>query len=195
MGRDPTLMLSGERIIWSGKPKLLSFIMHGNPRRLISGIAGWIFAGYIMFLLRAMDLPIASLVVVSIVPLFSFIVGMFFLWATIKQLFAYGRTQYFITNQRIIMCGSPFGKRTVHANLEKIKNIRVEMSPFDGFFNTGTLVANNSDYAFLVRGGSENSQQILLPIFKFQSLEQPIEAKKALMKAVQDITNINPIAK
>lgn len=167
---QPTRQLrTDEKVLWIGKPAKISFIIsNGKPILAAMGILSSLFP-VILGLRTLIGQPIGPMIpFLVIVGLQSVALGYSFVFL-LRKFLIFNKTEYFITNQRLIVQTSDLPEAK-SVELERVQKAYVKTSPADGLFGTGTLIIQAEDDA------PEGTA--------LTSLKEPNEVRKLLLETV-----------
>ncbi len=159
-------MLSGENVLWAGKPVKVPFIVPS----LMAVPFGIIFMSVPLSML--MMIPRNTPFIFQLFPFFFILIGFFTAFGgPIMRLMQYSNTEYMITDKRIITQTGVVGLDTRFVDLDRVQEVYVKVGFFDRMFETGSVNATTA-------GGS-----YVYP--SLASLREPYEVQKLLQEAVE----------
>jgi len=162
----------GEKVLWTGKPVKVPFIVPS----LMAIPFGLIFMGMSAFMFT-MTLGAPWIFQLFLLPFF--LVGFFTSFGPlISQLMRYNNTEYMITDQRIITQTGAIGRDTRFVDLEKIQEVYVIVGFFDKMFGTGSVITSTAGNIYVGSG------PFMRP--SLSSLREPYEVQRLLQEAVKN---------
>lgn len=157
-------VVGGERVIWSGKPRMQTFVLKN-----ISYIVILTFFYYIYILvIDAKDVFGIPLTFFLYLLYVFTIVGLFYIPLRCSN------TYYIITENRIISRKGVIGKEYKILKLELAQEVNVNKDIFDKIFNTGTNV---------VRAAG-------IKPFVLENLERPMEVRSIIEEQTHNIRRL-----
>lgn len=136
MSRLTKQLRADEKVLWSGKPVKIPFIL--------PSLAAIPFGLVFMVISISWMTPLA---LEAPDPFWLFGLIFFFagfgvgFGAPIRQLVAYRNTEYLITDQRLVTQTGAIGLDTRYLDLDKIQEVYVQVGFIDKMFGTGTIFA------------------------------------------------------
>ena len=161
-----------EKVMWTGSPKLIPFLVTGLPFLGI-GIL-WFCIDYFGFIKnQGIDNPSFS------VPFF--ILHLFPFWGSILNMgrlaLVYNNTFYIYTNKRLMMRSGFWGTDFMAIDDDKISDIEVNVNPIENMYGVGTV------QAFSGRTSAKGNRVY----DKFVAVEKPYEVFKMIKQISVDI--------
>lgn len=131
MNETSKILEPNEKVIWSGKPKYLSYVL--------SSFGGIIFFAIFLgvFLIPFSNSTINGVNNPYLIPLVGFF-GVIIL-TLIFTLLSYSFIEYALTNKRVIVQTGIIGRDFKSIDYDKIQNINVNVGLVGRIFNTGLL--------------------------------------------------------
>jgi len=173
LSRLDKLLRADEKVLWSGKPVKVPFILPS----LVAVPFGLFFMGFSIFWMWGA----ASVGAPGPFILFglSFVlIGLGLTVGTpIRQLMRYRNTEYMITDQRVIAQTGAIGLDTRYLDLDKIQEVYVQVGFIDKMFGTGTILAVTAGHVYVDRGGA-----FMRP--SLAALKEPYEVQNILQEAI-----------
>lgn len=160
-----------EKVMWSGKPVKMPFILPG----LAAIPFGLIFIGFSIFWMMMASQAGGSFWLFGLIFFFAGF-GVSF-GAPTRQLLAYRNTEYLITDQRVITQTGAIGLDTRYLDLDKIQEVYIQVGFIDRMFGTGTIFAVTAGQVYVSRGGS-----FMRP--SLAALKEPYEVQNILQEAI-----------
>lgn len=165
MPRLDKLLKANEKVLWSGKPVKMPFILPS----LASVPFGLIFTGFSIF----------WMMMASQAPGFFWLFGLIFFFigfgvifgASIRQLVAYRNTEYLITDQRIVAQTCAIGLDTRYLDLDKVQEVNVRVGFIDKMFGTVTIFVVTTGHVYVGSGS-------------LAALKEPYEVQNILQEAI-----------
>ena len=143
------LLRKGEKVIWSGKPLKVLFMMKG----IVSSAFGLLWLSFSLFAmymyLWAGDLQGFEMVAIFALSLFVLIGVGLTVGPSLWQVMRYKNTNYVITNQRLITQTGAIGVDTRFIELKNIQEVYVNISFVDKVFGTGSLIVMTAGFSLL----------------------------------------------
>lgn len=133
---------SDEKIIWTGKPRFLPFLLTGVPFLIIGLIWGTIDLGFILQIGKD-KASSGGPPMLFIVPFF--LLHLFPFWGSILNIIrlflVHQNTCYAITNKRLMMRSGFWGIDFKAIDYDKISDIEVTVNPIENMLGVGTIRA------------------------------------------------------
>jgi len=171
LSRLDKLLRANEKVLWSGKPVKMPFILPG-----LGAIPfGLIFMGFSIFWMMMASQGGGSFWLFGLI--FFFIGFGVSFGAPIRQLVAYRNTEYLITDQRLITQTGAIGLDTRYLDLDKIQEVYVQVGLIDKMFRTGTIFAVTAGQVYVGSGGP-----FMRP--SLAALKEPYEVQNILQEAI-----------
>jgi len=171
LSRLDKLLRANEKVLWSGKPVKMPFILPS----LMAVPFGLIFLGFSIFWMMAASQTPGSFWLFGLI---FFFVGFGVVFgAPIRQLVAYKNTEYLITDQRIITQTGAIGLDTRYLDLDKIQEVYVQVGFIDRMFGTGTIFAVTAGHVYVGRSGA-----FMRP--SLAALKEPYEVQNILQEGI-----------
>lgn len=165
------ILFDDEEILWQGKPHKLCYILKSFGRLLPVALFFLIFDTFFIITIALTDASAG--VLLFLVIFFAF--HLLPVWKCVGKLIGssieHKNVEYVITNRRVIACSGIVGLDFESMNYSDISNVRVDVSIFERFFGTGTVVISS------VSGDTSC----------FLSIHNPYEVYKKLNKVLIDI--------
>lgn len=167
-----------EKVLWSGRPVLIPFILSGLIMIPVIAVVWMIFAMF--FIISALSAGAGPFPFLF----FSFFILIVFFIIMIPlfvEYLRYGNTEYMITDQRIITQTGAIGIDTRFVELNKIQEVYVTVSWLDKIYGTGSIIAVTAGYVPV--GAPSPYNPIVRPAFK--AVRNPYEVQKILQEAIR----------
>jgi len=172
------LLRADEKVLWSGKPVKMPFIIPSFATIL----PGLFFMGFsIVWMSGAISAGAPS--GFWLFGLIFFFIGFGVCFGTpIWQLMRYKNTEYMITDQRIITQTGAIGLDTRFIDFDKIQEVYIQVGFIDKMFGTGTVLVTTAGLVYVdtAKGGASMSMRPSLA-----ALKEPYEVHKLLQEAVE----------
>ncbi|MEM2106006.1 MAG: PH domain-containing protein [Candidatus Bathyarchaeia archaeon] len=167
-----------EKVLWSGRPVLMPFLLSGLVVVPVMAVMWMIFTVlFIMFVLSSGDMLFPLLFFSSF-----FLIGLFVIMIPLFiEYLRYGNTEYMITDQRIITQTGAIGIDTRFVELNKIQEVYVTVGWLDKIYGTGSIIAVTAGYVPV--GAPSPYNPIARPAFK--AIRNPYEVQKLLQEAIR----------
>ncbi len=133
------VLAAGEAILWSGKPKKLSFIMDKSLKMLPIAIVWLAFdANFILAAFGSGDAPM------FLIPFFALHLMPVWIWLgnVITASRRWRNTTYYVTNRRIILQGGFLAVNEESLFFKEIRNVKTRIDLLDKLFGTGDICFN-----------------------------------------------------
>jgi uncharacterized membrane protein YdbT with pleckstrin-like domain len=165
------LLRSDEKVLWSGKPARMPFVLSSFATIPF----GLIFMGFSVFWMMMASQAGGPFWLFGLIAFFA---GLWMsLGVPLRQLVAYRNTEYSITDQRIITQTGAIGLDTRYLDLNKIQEVYVQVGFIDKMFGTGTIFASTASYVNVGRGGALTRPSLA-------ALKEPYEVHNILQEAI-----------
>jgi len=138
----------GERIIWSGKPKLIPFLMRGLPFLLfgliwvaielfifktIFGVFDQVNLGMMLQSLGSFQTLFGGMAILYLMPFWLSLINM------LRLMLIYRNVNYAITNRRLMLRSGLWGIDFKSIDYDRVANLEVNVNPIDAMFKVGSL--------------------------------------------------------
>lgn len=166
------LLMSGERLIWSGKPKRNAFILNKSVKMMPFALLWLCFDGFIIISMVSGG-QIRS-VLFFIVPFFAFhlMPVWIWLWNVLSSNKKWRNTEYAVTDKRIIISGGVLGYNFQNIYYTDINSVDLHVGLIDRILGVGDIAINQK--------GLSGTQSIL-------DIENAYDIFKRVQKTVLDI--------
>jgi len=168
---------SGEKVIWRGKPVLAPFVVPSFVS-IPFGLVPMFFALQWMSVTSQAPWPFT---LAGFIPL---LFAVFSFGQPLLRLIAYKNTEYLITDQRIIIRSGTIGLDTRSIELDRVREVIVNVGAVDGLFRTGTLrivtTGYNHGYSHRYAYGGYEYSGLPGPA----SLKEPYEVQQLLQNTL-----------
>lgn len=177
-------LVSGEKEIWSGKPKKKAFILNQILGMAPIAILWLLFdAGFIfMFFSNMGNDGESSGMLLFLIPFFA--LHLMPVWIWLSQVFTANKkwqnTQYYVTNKRIIIQNGLFASNYQSIYYKDIKNVNLHVGIIDKMLGVGDI---RFDLGYNVMS-NKNGMNINAA---FLDLENPMDIYPRIQKIVMDI--------
>ncbi len=194
MSRIMSQLRSNEKVLWQGKPIKKAFIFSsGFFPATIFGL--FFLIVFLVFFLPSFFLAgFPEFFVLLPALLFLIIPLLLILGPIIWALLAYSKTEYVITDQRLITQSGAIGVDTRFVDLEKIQEVYVRIGLFDRLFGTGNIMASTAGQVFVGYGGGYGYGGSFALRPSIAAIKEPYEIQTLLQEAIRNIKqNKSPI--
>jgi len=167
-----------EKVLWSGKPVLIPFILSGLIVIPIVAVVWLIFAMF--FVVSALSVGARHFPFLFFSP-FILIIFFIIMIPLFVEYLRYGNTEYMITDQRIITQTGAIGIDTRFVELNKIQEVYVTVGWLDKIYGTGSIMAVTAGYVPV--GAPSPYNPVARPAFK--AIRNPYEVQRILQEAIR----------
>lgn len=183
MSRLSKHLQADEKVLWSGRPVLIPFMLSGLIVIPVIAIFWAIFA--IFFTVSALStgagpFPFSFFTFLILIVFFIVLIPLFI------EFLRYGNTEYMITDQRIITQTGAIGIDTRFVELNKIQEVYVTVSWLDKIYGTGSIIAVTAGYVPV--GAPSPYNPIVRPAFR--AIRNPYEVQKLLQEAIRKAASV-----
>ena len=167
------LLMSGELLIWSGKPKKDAFVLNKCFTMMPFALLWLCFDGF--FIYTAASTGGIRKMLFFIVPFFAFHLLPVWIWLgnVVSANRRWRSTEYAVTDKRIIIRGGVIGYNFQNIYYTDIDSVDLHVGAIDRMLSVGDIMIRS-------RGTSVGMQNIL-------DIENPYEIFKRIQKTVLDI--------
>lgn len=177
-------LVSGEKELWSGKPKKKAFIFNQVLGMAPIAIIWLLFdSGFIFAFLSGMkEEPEMSGMLLFMIPFFAF--HLMPVWIWLSQVFTANKkwqnTKYYVTDKRIIIQNGLFAENYQSIYYKDIRNVNLHVGIIDKMLGVGDI---RFDLGYNIHS-NKNSMNINAA---FLDIENPMDIYPRLQKIVMDI--------
>ena len=166
-----------ERVLWQDKPKFAPFVL---GRIIVAIVVGILISAF--FFLMVFPIDKLMFILAMSIPLIMI------LRPLIRGLLVYRKTEYLITDKRVITqtraTGRTSGMNTMFFNLEKIQEVSIKLGFSDRISKTGSIYVTTPGQTFVGPSWLPGSSMFNQPTIS--SIRSPYKVLKLLEQAIQD---------
>ncbi len=177
----PSLLVAGETVIWSGKPRKGAFVLNRTLTMLPFAVIWLLFDGF--FLANFFGAGTGGFGVV-VIPFF--LLHLMPVWIWLYQMLTAGKvwknTKYYVTDRRLIVQSGFVNADITSIYYKDIRNVNLKVGLVDKMLGVGDILFDLGEVIYDRRGRRAN-----VPKHAFLDLERPNEVYPLVQKAVLDM--------